>query len=89
MVNSEVTDSTTSPFSDRLIMFLICTLNSEGLAYTGHALSTSARVDLSLGYSRFIPEILQFGKEGFSIMIDHAWLEQAPLAPDRKAMAKV
>lgn len=89
MVNSEVTDSTTSPFSDKLIMFLISSLNSAGLAYIGHALSTSARVDLTAGYARFIPEILNYGKEGFSIMIDHAWMEQPPHAPDRKAMAKV
>ncbi|MCC2683470.1 MAG: sugar isomerase [Paenibacillaceae bacterium] len=89
MVNSEVTDSTTSPFSDKLIMFLICTLNSTGLAYIGHAISTSARVDLTAGYARFIPKILQFGKEGFDIMIERAWLEQTPLAPDRKALAKV
>jgi hypothetical protein len=89
MVNSEVTDSTVTPFSDKLVMFLISTLNSTGLAYIGHALSTSARVDLSTGYARLIPEIMQYGKEGFSIMIDRAWLEQPPLAPDRKAMAKV
>jgi hypothetical protein len=46
-------------------------------------------VDLSAGYARFITEILQYGKDGFSIMIERAWMEQPPLAPDRKAMAKV
>ncbi|WP_336773556.1 DUF3231 family protein [Paenibacillus sp. MMO-58] len=89
MVNSEVSASTTSPFSDKLIMFLISTLNTQGIAYIGHALATSMRLDLVQEYSKIIPEILVYGKEGLDLMIENAWLEEAPHTPDRKGLASV
>ncbi|MDD9269544.1 DUF3231 family protein [Paenibacillus sp. GCM10023248] len=89
MVNSEVTTSTVSPFSDRLIMFLITTLNTQGAAYIGHALSTSSRVDLVSEYSKLIPEIMKYGKEGMDIMIEYEWLEEPPHAPDRRGLARI
>jgi hypothetical protein len=89
MVNSEVTTSTVSPFSDRLIMYLITMLNTQGITFIGHALSISSRVDLSSEYSKLIGEILQYGKDGADIMIDKSWLEEPPHAPNRKELARV
>ncbi|WP_025025955.1 DUF3231 family protein [Caldalkalibacillus mannanilyticus] len=88
MVNSEVTTSTQSPFSDKLIMHLVVLLNTQGITYIGHALSISSRIDLASEYLQLIPEILQYGKEGTEIMIERGWLEETPHAPNRKELAK-
>ncbi len=89
MVNSEVSTSTESPFSDKLIMFLVTALNAQGVAYIGHALSTCSRVDLVSEYSKLIPEILKFGKQGMDLMIEYGWLEEPPHAPNRKELARL
>lgn len=87
MVNSEVTTSTLSPFSDKLIMNLVTSLNTQGISYLGHALSISSRIDLASEYLKLIPEILQYGKEGTEIMIKRGWMEEPPHAPDRGELA--
>jgi hypothetical protein len=88
MVNSEVSTSTVSPFSEKLIMNLVTILNTQAITYIGHALATSARVDLATEYSKLIPEILQFGKEGTDILIDRGWMEEPPHAPNRKELSE-
>ena len=89
MVNSEVTTTTESPFSDRLIMFLVTALNQQGVAYIGHALSISSRVDLVSEYSKLIPEIMKYGKDGMDLMLEYEWLEEPPHAPNRKELARI
>lgn len=89
MVNAEVSTSTVSPFSDKLIMNLITMLNTQGIHFIGHALSVSSRVDLANEYLNLIPEILQYGKDGTDILIDRGWLEEPPHAPNRKELAKI
>lgn len=86
MVNSEVTTSTQSPFSEKLIMNLITTLNTQGITYIGHALSISSRTDLASEYLQLIPEILQYGKEGIDILLERGWMEEPPHAPNRKEL---
>ncbi|MDN3019581.1 DUF3231 family protein [Paenibacillus sp. BSR1-1] len=88
MVNSEVSTSTISPFSEKLIMNLVTILNTQGITYIGHALATSARIDLAIEYSKLIPEILQYGKEGADILIERGWMEEPPHAPNRKELAE-
>ncbi|WP_026560611.1 DUF3231 family protein [Bacillus sp. J37] len=88
MVNSEVSTSTTSPFSEKLIMNLVTILNTQGVTYIGHALASSARIDLANEYSKLIPEILQYGKEGTDILIERGWLEEPPHTPNRKELAE-
>ncbi len=88
MVNSEVSTSTVSPFSEKLIMNLVTILNTQGITYIGHALATSARIDLATEYSKLIPEILQYGKEGTEILIERGWMEEPPHAPNRKELAE-
>ncbi|WP_458415024.1 DUF3231 family protein [Schinkia sp. CFF1] len=82
-VNIEVTDSTVSPFSDKLIMLLFNSLNSIDITLIGYALSLSLRVDLTTYYSKFIPEILLYSKKGFDIMVEREWLEEPPHAVNR------
>jgi hypothetical protein len=88
MVNSEVSTSTVSPFSDKLMMFIVTALNSQGAALVGNSMATSSRVDLIAVYDKFVHEILKFGQEGFDIMVENRWLEEPPHAPDREALAQ-
>ncbi len=82
----EVTNSTVSPFSDKLIVALFHFLNSIDVTLIGHALSLSMRVDLATYYSKVIGEILIYAEKGFNIMVNRQWLEQPPQAPNRKVL---
>lgn len=77
-VSMEVTDSQTSPFSNKLIMTLFHSLNAVDITLIAHALSVSMRVDLAMHYNKFIEEILLYAGKGFNIMVEHSWLEQPP-----------
>ena len=88
MVNSEVSTSTVSPFSDKLMMFIVTALNAQGAAFVGNSMATSSRADLIAAYDKFMHEILMFGKDGFDIMVENGWLEEPPHAPDRDALAQ-
>lgn len=85
-VSMEVTTSTVSPFSDKLIVALFHFLNSIDVTLIGHALSLSMRLDLATYYSKVIGEILMYAEKGFNIMVKREWLEQPPQAPNRKAL---
>ncbi|WP_257350502.1 DUF3231 family protein [Pseudalkalibacillus decolorationis] len=83
-VEMEVTDSTDSPFSERLIMFFISTSNQIGFTTLSYGMSVSMRKDLAVHYSTTIAEVLKYSAEGLEIMIHRGWMEQPPLSPNRK-----
>lgn len=85
-VSMEVTDSTISPFSEKLIMFFISILNASSMNYIGHALSTSLRRDLATHHLRLLSELMQFAEDGINIMINRGWMEKPPHAPDREKL---
>ncbi len=73
-----VTDSTTPPFSDKLMMFHTVTLNGAGIGNYGAAIAVSLRSDISADYIRLIGEVGKYAQDGVKIMIDNEWLEQPP-----------
>jgi hypothetical protein len=77
-VSMEVTDSTVSPFSERLILFLISTTTSTGIYLLGYALSVSMRKDLVAHYVKLIGEIMIYDGEGLDLLIKRGWMEQPP-----------
>ncbi|HET7628954.1 MAG TPA: DUF3231 family protein [Bacillales bacterium] len=83
-----VTESTESPFSDKLLMFMTSTLNGLGLGFYGSAIATSLRKDLAVAYGRLSAEITKYASDGIKIMIDNHWFEQPPTAPDRDRLMK-
>lgn len=85
---SMVTNTTISPFSDKLIMFQIQMSTMTAIAFYGLALSVSTRKDLSTHYIRLMGEVLEFAKDGADIMIQNGWMEEPPTADDRKELAK-
>ncbi|WP_318508719.1 DUF3231 family protein [Bacillus sp. T3] len=85
--DSEVTTSTESPFSDKLIMYHIGFLIQTAQAYHGIGLSGAMRSDLAIAYEKTILENLAATRKWFAIMVKHKWLEQPPLAANRKRIA--
>lgn len=77
---SEITESTISPFSDRLIMFEVLSLAQIAIARYGNALSFVVRRDLSSLFGFLIVETGTFLDDGLNLMIEYKWLEQPPMA---------
>jgi hypothetical protein len=85
-VGMEVTASTISPFSDKLIFSMINALNAVDISLISHAMSLSMRVDLSAQYSKVLLEVMQYAKDTFDIVVENKWLEQPPLATNRNEL---
>ncbi|MGG3801724.1 DUF3231 family protein [Metabacillus fastidiosus] len=85
---TEVTTSTDSPFSDKLMMYHIGFLFQAAQAYHGTGLASAMRTDLVMTYEKIIFKNLGVTKKWFNIMVKNKWLEQPPLAPNRKEIAK-
>lgn len=88
LLTSEVADSKVSPFSDKLMMYHIAALIGSGIGQYGMAMSSSPRHDLGVHYTRLIGELAHFSDDGANIMINNGWMEQPPIASDRKELAK-
>jgi len=85
---AEVTDSKIAPFSDKLMMSFITLLISSGMGAYGAAKSASARRDLGLMYTKLAAEVAGYSNDAAEILIDHGWMEQPPMAANRKKLAK-
>lgn len=81
---SEVTNSTVSPFSDKLMLFHIQTLVSSAIGFYGAGMAVSQRRDLALQYTSLLAEIGLYAEDGAKLLISNGWLEQPPLADDRE-----
>lgn len=84
----EITNSTISPFSDRLLLFHITSLVATASGYYGAAFSLSQRRDLATKYAISIAEITKYAEDGVQIMIRNGWLEQPPTFEDRDKLAE-
>jgi hypothetical protein len=85
---TEVTISTDAPFSDKLMLYHIGFLFQAAQAYHGTGLASAMRTDLVTTYEGTILKNLMVTKKWFTIMVKNKWLEQPPLAPNRKEIAK-
>jgi hypothetical protein len=85
---SEVTVSKDSPFSDKLMLYHIGFLSQTSQVYHGTGLAAAIRTDLGVVYEKAILKTLVITKNWFDIMMKNKWLEQPPLAPNRKEIAK-
>lgn len=84
-----VTNSTTSPFSDKLMMYQVQLSTQIAIAFYGTAISVNARRDLALKYVMLTAELAKYAEDGAILMIDKGWLEEPPKASDRRALTKV
>ncbi|TCJ02084.1 DUF3231 family protein [Cytobacillus praedii] len=85
---TEVTTSTDSPFSDKLMLYHTGFLFQAAQAYHGAGLASAMRTDLVATYESTILQNLMVTKKWFNLMVKNKWLEQPPLAPNRKEIAK-
>lgn len=85
-ISMEVTDSTVSPFSDKLILSMINVLNSVDIILISHALALSMRTDLTAHYTKIIAQVMSYGKDTFDFMVKQKWMEQPPLTTNRKKL---
>jgi len=81
-----VTDSTVSPFSDKLILAQVLYMNAAGMVAKGTILSTSLRHDIISSLALLITEIADYTEDGVNIMIDNGWLEEPPCLVDREEL---
>lgn len=86
---TEVSNSIVAPFSDKLMMFLATNMFQYAIMYYGSALSGSMRTDLVAHYQKAVLDDLGVAKSGVDIMIEHKWMEQPPVAADRKGLAHI
>lgn len=76
--------STTPPYSDRLMMSLVMSLNTLGVSAYALALSSSPRHDLQYDYTRLLAEAAKYYQDGLHLLIDQGWFEEPPQASDRR-----
>ncbi|MEH7222268.1 DUF3231 family protein [Bacillus sp. JJ1566] len=86
--DSEITNSTTHTFSDKLMMFLTSGLISLSVGYYGTAVSQSPRGDITVMYNRLSLEVQMYSEDGANILIKNGWLEQPPMASDRDKLIR-
>ncbi|MFC4560129.1 DUF3231 family protein [Virgibacillus kekensis] len=87
-LESEVLQSTTPPFSDKLIMFQVSLLSGASLGYYGVAIGTVSRRDLGAKFLRITLEAAQYAEDGANILIEHGWMEKPPASIDNIEIAK-
>lgn len=86
LMDSEVTNSSIAPFSDKLMLFHTGSLFGIAISYYGYAGIISMRADLLVhcetAILRDFKVLAKFGQ----LMIKNHWLEQPPFADDRKEL---
>ncbi|MGV3467199.1 MAG: DUF3231 family protein, partial [Heyndrickxia sp.] len=87
--DAEITDSTVSPFSEKLMMFHSAFLVNAALSYYGAAIGSSLRSDIILNYSKVFTHAMTSGTICYDIMVEHGWLEKQPEAIDRKSFREI
>ena len=79
-----VNDSTTPPFSDKLMMFHTILISCAGITNYATSLTTSPRRDLSAIYTLAMTKIAAYTEDGMNIMIDNGWYEEPFRIVDRR-----
>jgi len=87
--DSFVTDSTVSPFSEKLMLTHMLVLSSSGVSSLGIAISESLRSDLFTILFKYTAEIMKFAQKGAKLAIDNEWLEQPPSVLKHKDLVGV
>jgi hypothetical protein len=77
---SQLTDSTVSPFSDRLMLFKSAVLLSATAGRYGVALSTVMRKDIGTDFMRLMTETLKYAEDTMNLMIKKGYFDQHPMA---------
>jgi hypothetical protein len=82
-----VSESTISPFSDKLMLYHKIDMFSMKIRSYANALSLNGRRDIGGMYAKFLIDIRSYVDDGANILIDRGWMEQPPKAVDREQLA--
>jgi hypothetical protein len=77
---SELTENTISPFSERMILFKTAILLSATASRYGVAQSTVMRKDIGVDFMRLMTETLLYAEDSMNLMINKGYFNQHPLA---------
>ena len=84
----KATDSTKSPFSDKLMMYITSLISSSALGFNALGTSFSLRSDLHVKLALIVKDTFDYSKKGGKIMIEHKWMEEPPQMEDRNQLTK-
>jgi hypothetical protein len=84
----KATDSTSPPFTDKLMMYITSLISSSAVAFNVLGTTYSMRSDLQIKLGLLSKDIFQFAKEGAELMIKHKWMEEPPQMEDRNQLTK-
>nr|WP_274601605.1 DUF3231 family protein [Clostridium rhizosphaerae] len=82
-LNSEILNSTESPFSDRLSLYYAYTLMGDLLGTYAISKINVVRKDLMLALTHLSGEVLLLIKDASDIMTERGWYEEMPKNVDR------
>lgn len=83
LMDHMVTTSTSSPFSDKLMLFHKIDMFSMRIRSYGNSSSVNGRHDLGLVYGKLLGEVGLYVNEGAKLLIEQGWMEQPPATADR------
>jgi hypothetical protein len=83
-----VSNSTTAPYSDRLMLYHVTFLNGVGISNYGKALGIVTRKDLITNYTRLMIEIADYAEDGMIMMLENGWFEQPPQPVSREELIR-
>jgi hypothetical protein len=83
-IDDLVTNSTFSPFSDKLMLFHKVDMFSMKIRAFGNSVAVNGRHDIGVLYTKSFMKISAFVESAARILIENGWMEQPPHAPDRK-----
>jgi hypothetical protein len=86
--DTNVLDSHTAAFSDRIMTYQIDQLNRFGVSSYGYSASVSVRKDLKTTYAKIIADVYQYEEKIKSFMINNEWMEKPPVALNRDKLAQ-
>jgi len=86
--DTDVSDSTVPPFSDKLMLFYTSQLSAISIGNVGGSLALSMRRDLAAKYMKILQQASTYAEDGLNIMIKNKWFERPPQAIDREHLAK-
>lgn len=84
--DSNTTNSTLSPFSDKLIIGINSSLTVISISSLGLGLGGSLRSDLVAEYAQLSARVGKYGLDTNTIAIKNKWLEKPPQVIDRKKL---
>jgi Protein of unknown function (DUF3231). len=79
----QITDSSESSFSDKLIIFTVLTMMRNSVILLGISLANCSRLDIVTAFSASIVKLQAYTKDILDLMINSGWLEKIPQTIDR------